>query len=196
MNENVVMAGFSTSNIGSWLTNFFSANELAIVEAYFPQLLVAMILGSLIGLERRYRAKQAGVRTYLVLTMTACLVAVTGYHIWEVTMAGDPTRLAHGVLTGVGFVGAGVIMRRGWNASGVTTAATILFSVGVGIACGMGMHFLASVATLMTLGFLTFTYKIFPNNDFGGKCNSGCMSNRKLQGGKKTLWNRWCNLPN
>ena len=168
MNENVVVAGFTSQDVWSWLNYFFSSNDLLIVQAYLPHVLVAMILGSLIGLERRYRAKQAGVRTYVVLTVTACLVAITGYHIYDITMAGDPTRLAHGVLTGVGFVGAGVILRRGWTASGVTTSATILFSVGVGIACGMGLYALATVATLATILFISFTYKIFPTNDFGG----------------------------
>lgn len=168
MNENIVAAGFTFSDMWSWLNFFISSSDLAIVQAYLPHILVSMILGSLIGLERRFRAKQAGVRTYVVLTVTACLVAVTGYHIWDVTMAGDPTRLAHGVLTGVGFVGAGVILRRGWTASGVTTSATILFSVGVGIACGMGMYVLATVATLGTILLISFTYKIFPTNDFGG----------------------------
>lgn len=168
MNDNFVMAGFTASDMWTWLANFFSSNDLAIVQAYLPQIVVSVILGALIGLERRYRAKQAGVRTYVVLTVTACLIAVTGYHIWEVTMAGDPTRLAHGVLTGVGFVGAGVIVVRGWSASGVTTSATILLSVGVGVACGMGMQLLAAVATVITLAFIAMSYFIFPTNDFGG----------------------------
>ncbi len=168
MHENIVMAGISMTDVWSWLANLFSANDLALVQAYMPQLMVAMVLGSLIGLERRYRAKQAGVRTYLILTTTACLVAITGYHLYEVTMTGDPARLAHGVLNGVGFVGAGVILRRGWNASGVTTSATILFSVGVGIACGLGMYSVAAVTTVLSILAVSLSYKLFPNNDFGG----------------------------
>ena len=168
MHENIVMAGISMTDVWSWLANLFSANDLALVQAYLPQLLVAMVLGSLIGLERRYRAKQAGVRTYLILTTTACLVAITGYHLYEVTMTGDPARLAHGVLNGVGFVGAGVILRRGWNASGVTTSATILFSVGVGIACGLGLYSIAAITTVLSILAVSLSYKLFPNNDFGG----------------------------
>lgn len=168
MREGIVLAGFSMSDIWSWLLNLFSSNDISLVQAYLPQLLVAMILGCLIGLERRYRAKQAGVRTYMILTVTACLVAITGYHLYEVTMTGDPARLAHGVLNGVGFVGAGVILRRGWNASGVTTSATILFSVGVGIACGLGLYALAAATTILSLACVSLSYKLFPNNDFGG----------------------------
>ena len=168
MSENVAMAGFSMADIFSWLSTLFSASDIALIQAYLPQILVAMILGSLIGLERCYRAKQAGVRTYLILTVTACLVSITGYHLYDITMSGDPARLAHGVLNGVGFVGAGVILRRGWNASGVTTSATILFSVGVGIACGLGLYALAALTTILSILAVSLTYKIFPNNDFGG----------------------------
>ncbi|MBK9141391.1 MAG: MgtC/SapB family protein [Candidatus Melainabacteria bacterium] len=169
MNTNITPAGSSIfDSVLAWIGQFLQASDLALVGVYLPHLLVAFFLGFLIGLERRYRRKSAGVRTYMVVCVTACLVAVTGFHLYEITKVGDPARLAHGVLNGIGFVGAGVILTRGINRSGITTASTILFAVGVGVACGLGIYALAAVTTVLLLSLIHISYRFFPGSYYGG----------------------------
>lgn len=168
MIEKIAIAGAGAPDWLAWFGQFFKASDLALVGVYLPHILVAVVLGLLIGIERRYRRKSAGVRTYLVISVTACLVSITGYHLYEVTQMGDPARLAHGVLSGIGFVGAGVILTRGINKSGITTASTILFAVGVGIACGLGLYALTAVTTFLTLGLVHISYRFFPASYYGG----------------------------
>jgi len=169
MNTPVTATGASiVDTMLAWFGQFVQASDLALVGVYFPHLLVAFVLGLLIGLERQYRRKSAGVRTYTVVCVTACLVAVTGYHLYEITKVGDPARLAHGVLNGIGFVGAGVILTRGISRSGITTASTILFAVGVGVACGLGIYALAAVTTVLLLALIHVSYRFFPGSRYGG----------------------------
>src|SRR5690606_32381620 len=106
---------------------------IELLELFLPRVGVALLLGVLLGLERRMRHKQAGGRTHMILAVTAALATACGQYLFDITHMGDAARMAQGVLAGVGFVGAGVIMRRGANSSGVTTAATIFFSIAVGI---------------------------------------------------------------
>ncbi len=162
---------FDVSSFGdilAWLGSFFSHLEYALIGTYMPKIVFAVFLGGLLGWERRLRGKQAGIRTHMVLSAAACLVAVCGVYLFHETKNGDPARLAHGVLAGVGFVGAGVIFKRGVNTSGLTTSATILFSVGVGIACGLGLALVAGATVLLTLISLAISYRLFPSFDYGG----------------------------
>lgn len=122
----------------------------------FVQMLMAVGAGILIGFEREVRHKPAGVTTIVIVTLTSTLImqladrlpAVGGVPI-------DPTRLAAGVVTGIGFLGAGVIMRTGGgHIQGITTAATIWFMAAVGLAIGAGFYVQAAAAVLIVwLGF-------------------------------------------
>lgn len=132
---------------------------------YLPHILLATILGGLIGFERRYRQKAAGVRTHLVIAASGALITLCGVVITEKAGLGDPTRLAHSVLAGIGFVGAGVILKRGVSTQGVTTAATIFFAAAVGMACGFGMFALATASTLILLLSLTLTTKYLAGSE-------------------------------
>lgn len=161
-------ASASFADIVAWLGSFFSNIDFDLISTYMPKILIAVLLGGVLGWERRKRGKQAGIRTHMVLSATACLVAVCGVYLFDLTKSGDPARLAHGVLAGVGFVGAGVIFKRGVNTSGLTTSATILFSVGVGIACGLGLAMVATATVLLTILSLGISYKLFPSFDYGG----------------------------
>jgi len=156
------------NNSLTWLTSFFSSFDYTLIVTYMPKIVVALLLGGLLGWERRRRGKQAGIRTHMVLAASACLVAVCGVYLFDLTKMGDPARLAHGILAGVGFVGAGVIFKRGVNTSGLTTSATILFSVGVGIACGLGLALVATATVLLTIMSLSISYRLFPSFDYGG----------------------------
>jgi len=127
------------------------------------RLAAALAIGALIGLERSYHGRPAGFRTHtLVCLSTSLLMLVTVYEtrwIPEVTqgrIALDPTRMAQGIMTGIGFLGAGTIMREGLSVRGLTTAASIWITAAIGILVGIGFYFPAALATALTLGTLSF----------------------------------------
>jgi uncharacterized membrane protein YhiD involved in acid resistance len=163
-----VLANSLSADLLAWARNLFSTIDFDLISTYMPKIVIAVFLGGLLGWERRIRGKQAGIRTHMVLSATACLVAVCGVYLFDISKSGDPARLAHGVLAGVGFVGAGVIFKRGVNTTGLTTSATILFSVGVGIACGLGLSLVATATVLLTIVSLWLSYRLFPSFDYGG----------------------------
>jgi putative Mg2+ transporter-C (MgtC) family protein len=123
---------------------------------------LAVLAGGLIGLERTYHGRPAGFRTHtLVCTASSLLMLLTVYQ-WELlkgvpleTVRVDPTRMAQGIMTGIGFLGAGVIMKEGLTVRGLTTAASIWITAAIGILFGIGFYFPAIVATLVTLGTLS-----------------------------------------
>lgn len=123
----------------------------------------AWAAGSLIGLERSFHGRPAGFRTHaLVCLASALLMVVTAYQ-WDwlgksiplETVRTDPTRIAQGIMTGIGFLGAGVIFKEGLTVRGLTTAASIWITAAIGILFGVGFFYPAILATLATLGTLT-----------------------------------------
>jgi putative Mg2+ transporter-C (MgtC) family protein len=122
----------------------------------------AVLAGGFIGLERTYHGRPAGFRTHtLVCTASSLLMLLTVYQ-WDLlkgvpleTVRVDPTRMAQGIMTGIGFLGAGVIMKEGLTVRGLTTAASIWITASIGILLGIGFYFPAIVATLLTLGTLS-----------------------------------------
>ncbi len=126
------------------------------------RLLAAVLVGGLIGLERSYHGRPAGFRTHtLVCTASSLLMLVTVYEaLWftpqmSVRVALDPTRMAQGIMTGIGFLGAGVIVKEGLSVRGLTTAASIWITAAIGILMGIGFYFPAGIATALTLGTLS-----------------------------------------
>lgn len=154
--------------IPGWLSDLISSPNGQMVIEYYPHILISMGLGALLGFERRRKHKVAGVRTHMVVSVSACVIALCGVVVARESGVGDPSRLAAQVLAGLGFVGAGVILRQGLKTSGITTAATILFSAGIGIACGFGFFGLATFTTVVTIIGMILTYRLFPSNDTGG----------------------------
>lgn len=139
------------------LAVYWSASEVATNLTIFMNLLGAMALGCIVGCERSYHGRAAGMRTYgLVCMASAAVTVIAGYpHFWygglSTTLVGpDPTRVIQGVVTGVGFLGAGVIMREGFNISGLTTAASIWASSAIGIMVGVGFYAAAILLTLLS----------------------------------------------
>ncbi len=121
----------------------------------------ALLAGSLIGLERSFHARPAGFRTHaLVCLASAALMLVTLYQPqWMTnvpvdTIRIDPTRMAQGIMTGIGFLGAGVIFKEGLTVRGLTTAASIWMTAALGILYGIGFYFPAVVASIATLAIL------------------------------------------
>ncbi|TAK85192.1 MAG: MgtC/SapB family protein [Betaproteobacteria bacterium] len=132
---------------------------LAIVE----RLMLATAAGALIGLERSYHGRPAGFRTHtLVSIASALLMLVTAYEsLWfetttQARITLDPTRMAQGIMTGIGFLGAGVIMKEGLSVRGLTTAASIWITAAIGVLVGVGFYFPAAISVALTLGVLSF----------------------------------------
>ncbi len=112
------------------------------------KLAVAMLAGFLLGLEREIQRKAAGVRTITLICMSSALFSILSIHFGGM-VSGD--RIASNILTGVGFIGAGVIFRGGFTIDGITTAAVIWISAAIGMAIGVGKYDLAAFAVFFTL---------------------------------------------
>ncbi len=134
------------------------------------RLVAAMFLGGLIGFERERVGKEAGIRTYSLVCLGSALVMVVSveiHRIFQGTADVDPSRIAAQVVTGIGFIGAGAIIRSAEKIRGLTTAAGIWTAAGIGLACGVGLYVPAIVATVFGLFVLVVFSKI--DKFFGGK---------------------------
>ena len=112
---------------------------------YLVRLAVAATIGAVIGAEREYRDKAAGLRTIMLICIGSCLFTILGQELIT-EERGDPVRIASAIVSGVGFLGAGVIFRRGRQSTGITTAAPIWCAAGLGMACGGGRFAVAIAA--------------------------------------------------
>ena len=110
------------------------------------RILIAGVLGAVLGLEREWRGKEAGLRTNTLIAIASAL-----FGTMSLACGGDPARIAAQVVTGGGFLGAGAIMRTGGNVQGLTTAAMIWANAAIGLACGAGHVRLAAAATVIVL---------------------------------------------
>lgn len=121
--------------------------------------LCAMLVGLIIGIEREYTHRPAGMRTHVLVALGACAVMVVGQLIYAQYQpfgaSPDPARLSAQVISGVGFLGAGTIMREGANVKGLTTAASLWAVAGLGIAAGGGYYSVAIIGTVFM--FVTLT---------------------------------------
>lgn len=122
---------------------------------------LAMFVSGLLGFERGIKNRPAGLRTYMLVSVGACIVMLTGEYVYEIYGdAGDPTRLAAQVVSGIGFLGAGAIITTGdQKVKGITTAASIWTAACMGIACGVGFYevvLIGSVSIFMIM--VIFTY--------------------------------------
>ena len=113
------------------------------------RLLLAAGLGGLIGIERELRRKPAGLRTNILIALGAALFTIMSIQLGH--EAGTSDRIAAQIVTGIGFVGAGAILRSGHNVQGMTTAATIWVNAAIGIAAGAGEYAIAAISTVITL---------------------------------------------
>ena len=126
---------------------------------FLTRLLVATLLGALIGLEREYHAKEAGVRTHLLVALGSCLFMILSIYGFDAflnhdNVSYDPSRIASQVVTGIGFIGAGTIILQKQMVRGLTTAAGLWVTAAIGLACGNGMYVIAAVTTVIVLASL------------------------------------------
>ncbi len=123
------------------------------------RLLMATALGALIGVEREYHAKEAGVRTHLLVAVGSCLFMILSAYGFDAFLdqdhvSFDPSRIAAQVVTGIGFLGAGTIILQKQVVRGLTTAAGVWVTAAIGLACGIGMYLIAAVATVIVIASL------------------------------------------
>lgn len=120
------------------------------------RILVAALCGGIIGLERGMKNRPAGMRTYMLVCVGACLIMLTNQYIYQTTQTGDPMRLGAQVVSGIGFLGAGtIIVTRHNQIKGLTTAAGLWSAAGVGLALGVGFYEAALVAGFAIFFVLT-----------------------------------------
>ena len=122
------------------------------------KLLLSLVLGSVVGLERKRKGQSAGIRTFALISMGATLAMIISIYVPQEYMGhtenGDPGRIAAQVLSGIGFLGAGAIIQMKGSVRGLTTAAGIWMVATIGLAVGVGMYVVSVVATLLILFIL------------------------------------------
>ena len=126
----------------------------------FVRIFVAMILGMLIGNERKNRMKSAGMRTHALVALGSALMMVVSKYGFSDTVQGDGARLAAQVVSGVGFLGAGMIFVRHNLVSGLTTAAGVWTTAGIGLTIGAGMYFVGVLSALLMVIMQSVSHRI------------------------------------
>ncbi len=126
------------------------------------RLLLAAVLGSILGYEREARSKTAGLRTHTLVALGAAMFTISGAFGVEGATS-DPTRVAAQVVTGIGFIGAGTIVRSGFNVTGLTTAATLWMAAALGIGAAVGLYEVAIVGGLIALASLLLLGSLRPS---------------------------------
>jgi putative Mg2+ transporter-C (MgtC) family protein len=132
---------------------------------YLGQMLLAIVLGGVVGWQREVRGKAAGARTYALVTAGSALFTILS----TVAFPGDQARIAAQIVTGIGFLGAGAILHRESRIVGLTTAAGLWIAAAIGMAVGLRYYFFAIVGTLMILGVLMINEKKIVHTDDDAK---------------------------
>lgn len=144
------------------------------------RLLIALLAGGTIGLERSVHGREAGFRTHTLVCVSSSLLMVLMAFQWHLvpkefldTVRTDPTRMAQGIMTGIGFIGAGVIIKEGLTVRGLTTAASIWMTASIGIVIGLGFYqpaFYGVIITLLTLSVFRWFEAKMPSMKYARMC--------------------------
>ena len=148
--------------------SYWSAPEVTVNLVVFMNIVGALLLGMVVGYERTYHGRAAGMRTYgLVCMASAALTVLAGYpgywyagHAALAPAGVDPTRIIQGIVTGIGFLGAGMIMKDGLNISGLTTAASLWASSVIGVLVGLGFYPSAILLTVLSAVSMLWLSKV------------------------------------
>jgi len=165
------MLAFSLHDLDRWINDW--ANGLQWPVEPLIRLSLAALLGGLVGLEREIRGRQAGFRTNLLVSLGCSLIMIVSIsfskqawpHPAGYSITVDPARIAYGVMAGIGFLGAGVIVKHEGGIHGLTTAAGLWCVAAIGLACGMGLYLIAlsaAVLVLAALWILNYVEKFLP----------------------------------
>lgn len=144
---------------------FWLLPGVAVNLTLFLNMLGALLLGLLVGYERSYHGRAAGMRTYGMVCMASCALTVLCVYpqhwLGDHSLSSvDPTRVIQGVVTGIGFLGAGLIMKDGMSISGLTTAASIWASSAIGVLVGVGFYGAAVLLSLISAGLMMWGAKL------------------------------------
>lgn len=135
-------------------------SELNLLMFTLPKVLIATICGSIIGWERQSKNKVAGLRTIILICVGSCVFTIASFLAAKYYSISDPTRILSTIVTGIGFLGGGVIMKNDDRIIGLTTAAFIWVISGIGILCGMGAFLMPIVLTIGLLLISIFFEKV------------------------------------
>ena len=139
--------------------------------AIIVRLLLTLVLSGLIGLERQVHRRDAGLRTHILVALGSCLIMLTSLYVFDIynnMVPLDPSRIAAGVVTGIGFLGAGTIIRDREGIRGLTTAASLWVVAGIGLAVGCGFYIagmFTAALVLVVLFFLRFAERVAFNKE-------------------------------
>ena len=134
------------------------------------RLVLTVALSGLIGLERQVHKRTAGLRTHILVALGSCLIMLTSLYVFDIykdIVNLDPARIAAGVITGIGFLGAGTIIHEREGVRGLTTAASLWIVAGLGLACGCGFlnaSIYTTILALIVLFFLRYAESLIFNN--------------------------------
>lgn len=148
------------------IKNMLTSIDVNAVNASF-RMLLSLVLGAAVGAERKHKGQVAGIRTFALISMGACLAMLLSIYVPQEYMGlknGDPGRIAAQVITGIGFLGGGAMIQQKGSVRGLTTAAGIWITAIIGMAVGVGMYLASVVCTFMIfmviVGFNRFEHKI------------------------------------
>lgn len=132
--------------------------------AVIIRVFLSVLIGGLIGVEREIKNRPAGLRTYMVVCLGACLIMLTNQYVFQTFGAGDPVRMGAQVISGIGFLGAGTIMvTRRNQVKGLTTAAGLWTAAGIGLAIGIGFYE-AAISAAFAVFLVMTTIQFIDNN--------------------------------
>jgi putative Mg2+ transporter-C (MgtC) family protein len=159
-------------------------------QEFILRIVLAAILGGIIGLEREYRAKEAGFRTHFLVGMGAAIFMILSKYGYDDVVKTelvrlDPSRIAAQVVSGIGFIGAGCIIFQKHVVRGLTTAAGLWVTSAIGLACGSGMYLLAAAATLLVVICLEMVSML--HHHFGSKTLTLTISSTSREGIREVL---------
>ncbi|MBB5205163.1 putative Mg2+ transporter-C (MgtC) family protein [Inhella inkyongensis] len=153
------------------LLRYWNVHEVSINLVVFANILGALLLGLIAGYERTYHGRAAGMRTYGLVCMASCALTVLagyplhwfgGQHVSAFTthLPPDPTRIIQGIVTGIGFLGAGMIMKDGLSITGLTSAASLWSSSAIGILVGVGFYAAAILLTVLSASLMMYAARL------------------------------------
>ena len=132
-------------------------NEIVMLLPILTKILISTICGAIVGYERELKNKSAGLRTIILISVGSCLFTIASFVAAQ--YVGDPTRILSTIVTGIGFLGGGVIVQHEDKLIGITTAAFIWVVSAIGILCGLGLVITPIIITLGLVGMSTFLAK-------------------------------------
>ncbi|MDE7153610.1 MAG: MgtC/SapB family protein [Muribaculaceae bacterium] len=145
------------------ILDIINSQEISATSSVF-KLILSMLLGGIVGFERKSKGQNAGIRTFALISMGATMAMILSVYVLQEYRGGDPGRMAAQVLSGIGFLGAGAIIQMKGSVRGLTTAAGIWIVATIGLAVGIGLYFISFVATgliiLVLVQFENFEHKV------------------------------------